>query len=268
MNIYAPFTYLVGWSELGLYYYGSMSRQHRPVANPDIMWKKYFTSSKYVQKIRKKHGEPDIIQIRRVFDCGIKCRMWERKVLQRLNVLQSDKWLNKNVGGTFLYDDEVRSVMREKKLGAKNYMYGKTHSTEAREKISLARSGIDLSEEHKKSISSGLYDFYQTEESEILKERFRENISGENGIHFSGYFLTPWGKFTTIGLAMKSCPVLIARKCIRRWCKKSETKICNNTYKTSGYLQHLSIDKDILLEMTYADLGFGFEEAESKRGQK
>jgi hypothetical protein len=266
MTIYQPFTYLVGWSNLGLYYYGSMSRKRAPIANPDIFWKKYFTSSHYVKELRQEHGEPDIIQIRKVFDCGKKCRIWEQKVLRRMKVLKTDTWLNKNVGGTFYFDDEVKHRMRVAKMGEKNHMYGNTHSAEARKKISDYRTGRKLNEDHKDSISQGLYEYYSSEASIKSKEIFRQNTSGDKAIHFSGYFITPWGKFSTIGEALRTSPVLIAKKSIRRWCKKSHLLVCKNTHGRSGYLKSLPITQEEIIKMTFSDLGFGFEPAESKRG--
>lgn len=267
MSIYQPFTYLVGWSKLGLYYYGSMSRKRGPTANPDVFWKIYFTSSKYVEELRQVHGEPDVIQIRKTFDCGKKCRVWEQKVLRRLNVLSKDNWLNKNVGGTFYFDDGIRRRMKNAKLGEKNHMYGNTHSEEARTKISEYRNGRLLSTTHKKNISRSLSEYYSTEESSILKERFRANISGDKGINFTGYFITPWGKFSTIGEAISSAPFPVSKKSIRRWCKMNHLFVCKNTHGHSAYLQSLPITQETMLTMTFSDLGFGFEEAESQRGK-
>lgn len=56
MNCY---TYLIGWSLMGIYYYGA---QYRNMANPKDLWVKYFTSSKTVKIFRSIYGEPDIIQ--------------------------------------------------------------------------------------------------------------------------------------------------------------------------------------------------------------
>lgn len=104
MNIYqsptagvinVPYTYLIGWSKLDRWYYGS---RYSKKAHPSDLWKVYFTSSKHVAKFRKLFGEPDIVQVRKTFDNALKCYQWETKVLQRLNVTQNPKWLNKNAG--------------------------------------------------------------------------------------------------------------------------------------------------------------------------
>lgn len=93
------YTYLVGWSKFNKYYYGARWAEK---CSPDDLWVTYFTSSKHVKKFRKDHGEPDIIQVRKVFSNIEECRSYENKVLKKLDVLNQDKWLNKNINGNFL----------------------------------------------------------------------------------------------------------------------------------------------------------------------
>ena len=91
-----PYTYLLAWTKHNKYYYGL---QHGSKANPKNLWVTYFTSSPAVKKFRKLYGEPDIIEIRKVFDTPYNAQKWETKVLQRLKVLSSSKWLNENIAG-------------------------------------------------------------------------------------------------------------------------------------------------------------------------
>ncbi len=93
---WAPYTYLVGWSNLNLWYYGSKTGKH---AYPDLFWQNYFTSSQYVNDIRKIVGEPDIIEIRKIFKTNQEALTWEYNVLKKLKAVYSDKWLNRNNGG-------------------------------------------------------------------------------------------------------------------------------------------------------------------------
>lgn len=93
MNIYKPYTYLIGWSKYNKWYYGVKFAKN---CNPQDFWKKYFTSSKKVKQFRKKYGEPDIIQIRKTFKEANSARLWEHKVLRRLKVLCNEKWLNES----------------------------------------------------------------------------------------------------------------------------------------------------------------------------
>jgi len=93
MTIYNPYTYLIGWTHLDKWYYGV---RYAKGCHPSDFWDTYFTSSKYVQDLRESEGEPDVIQIRRVFDCPDKARMWEHKVLKRTNAVYEDRYINKS----------------------------------------------------------------------------------------------------------------------------------------------------------------------------
>ncbi len=86
-----PYTYLIGWSDLNLFYYGVRYARR---CHPDDFWKTYFTSSKVVHETVEGIGDPDIIQIRETFDCPEKARKWEHRILLRMNVVYNDKWLN------------------------------------------------------------------------------------------------------------------------------------------------------------------------------
>jgi len=95
-----PYCYLIGWSLLGKYYYGVKFGKG---SDPDTFWKKYFTSSRIVKQYRLKYGEPDIIQIRKVFsesnydsielaqDAAVK---YEQKVLKRAKLIENENFLN------------------------------------------------------------------------------------------------------------------------------------------------------------------------------
>ena len=87
-----PYTYLIGWTEHKKYYYGVRFAKN---CNPKDLWITYFTSSKYVKEIRQMYGEPDLIQIRKIFENVYSARLWENKVLKRLNVLEKNIWINK-----------------------------------------------------------------------------------------------------------------------------------------------------------------------------
>jgi hypothetical protein len=86
------FTYLIGWKELDLWYYGVRYGKN---VEPKSLWDTYFTSSKHVFKVREEYGEPDIREIRKTFGKNSKkAKVWEEKVLRRLNVCKNRKWLN------------------------------------------------------------------------------------------------------------------------------------------------------------------------------
>lgn len=93
MPIYQPYTYLIGWSNHNIWYYGLRFARG---CQPDDLWKKYFTSSKLVKSYRKKHGEPDVITVRKTFSCRTKAIDWEAKVLRRMKAVNRANWLNRS----------------------------------------------------------------------------------------------------------------------------------------------------------------------------
>jgi len=122
------YTYLIGWSKYNKWYYGvRWANKYLP---KEDLWIKYFTSSKYVKEFYKTHGDPDVIQVRKVFDNFEEAQNWEYKVLKRCNIINEDKWLNKNISGTWDHNDiEIR-----KKISASNT--GKIFSKESKKKMS------------------------------------------------------------------------------------------------------------------------------------
>lgn len=91
MNDRIPYTYLIGWSSHNKFYYGL---RYGIGCDPNELWKTYFTSSKYVKDFREKYGEPDIIQVRKIFDCKEKACLWEHRVLKRIKAKDRDEFLN------------------------------------------------------------------------------------------------------------------------------------------------------------------------------
>lgn len=97
-----PYTYLIGWTHLDTYYYG------RRTANgccPHDLWVDYFTSSSTVHQFVLDYGEPDLIQVRKVYDSDLplehrisQCVRWENKFLERVNAASNPKFLNKSNG--------------------------------------------------------------------------------------------------------------------------------------------------------------------------
>ena len=94
-NDRTPYTYLIGWSGLDKWYYGV---RYAKGCHPTDFWVTYFTSSEVVDEFRKTHGEPDVIEIRKIFDDSRDARRWESRVLKRINVKASDNFLNRTNG--------------------------------------------------------------------------------------------------------------------------------------------------------------------------
>jgi hypothetical protein len=111
-SIYTPYTYLLGWSKLNKWYYGGRWAKesnclYETGCHPDDFWKTYFTSSKPVDDFIIKHGQPDVIQIRKTFNNADDCIEWESKVLKSVKAAQRETFLNGcNVRGFIPYKTE------------------------------------------------------------------------------------------------------------------------------------------------------------------
>lgn len=167
-TIYTPYCYLIGWSKLNKFYYGvRYSKKNNCIyktgCHPKDLWVKYFTSSHYVTELRESFGEPDIIEVRRTFLTAEKAIKWEKKVLSKI-LAKSDRFINKNVAGSVIYDDIVR-----KKIGEASKRRIVADST--RIKMSEAGKGRKRSEETKRKIS-------ETMKAVRLSEEYRHKIAG------------------------------------------------------------------------------------------
>lgn len=165
---YLPYCYLIGWSKLNVWYYGSEYGTRTKISNPYNLWRTYHTSSTNVSNFVQQHGDPDVIQVRKIFTDAQSAIDWEYKVLRRLRVRHRDLWLNVNDGkapiGTPWTDarreqhsarmtgsnnpnsgkstpDHVKHKISQAHLGrhtgARNHMHGRKHSKESRHKMSV-----------------------------------------------------------------------------------------------------------------------------------
>ena len=148
-----PFTYLIGWSEHSIFYYGV--RYSRKNCHPDTLWTTYFTSSKYVKKFRSDWGEPDIIQIRRMFETREQAVSWEYRVLRRLGAAKRKDFLNRTQSQAVSASGYVfdREVVRKRNEKVSKTLMGHTDSLETRQAKSLGRLGMKFSDAHKMNIS-------------------------------------------------------------------------------------------------------------------
>ena len=136
MNIYQPYTYLIGWSKHNKWYYGVRFAKE---CHPSDLWVKYFTSSNKVKSLRKEIGDPDIIQVRKIFDDAKKARLWESKVIRRINATYDNRWLNQTDHNDKFYWEGPRGPFTE----------------EHKRKMSETRKGRKISEEHARKLHEG-----------------------------------------------------------------------------------------------------------------
>lgn len=198
-----PYTYLIGWTSLNLYYYGV---RYSAKCKPEDLFTTYYTSSKRVIKIFKEYGQPDIIEIRKIFKDKESAILWEAKVLQKLKVQTKSYWINRNVAGAFKNKPEdyikigkkISKTRRLRKFTAWNkgltkYTHPslmktslktkgiKVNSEEARKKMRKPKSStINMkkpkSEAHKEKVSQGLREYFKDpnnrrKQSESTKNR-------------------------------------------------------------------------------------------------
>ena len=146
---YIPYTYLIGWSELNLWYYGS---KYGNDANPDTLWKLYFTSSNKVDYMRQKYGEPDVIQIRKTFYDAKSCTAWEYNVLKRLLSKNNQNrciWINQNIGfGEFYKENNVPEYLSFKRH---EYLNNRTEEQKQRDYESRLRGASNEEGRRKQS---------------------------------------------------------------------------------------------------------------------
>lgn len=164
MNIYQPYTYLIGWSYLNKWYYGVRFADYskNDTANPSELWTTYFTSSKHVQSFRQMHGEPDIIEIRKIFSDKESARLWEHKVLRRMCVIDREDFLNKSDAISI---PSQLGIKKPSGHGAKvaNFHRGRQRSDETKKLISIAaRKRTPPSEEKKRKTSESCKRWYET----------------------------------------------------------------------------------------------------------
>lgn len=176
---YIPYTYKIEFKPTGQYYYGVRYAKN---CHPDDLWITYFTSSKIIHNLIDKHGLDEFnVEIRKIFPNNPeKAKLWEHKVLIKLNIPHNPQYLNCSNGVKFYLPEgykhsiETKKKMSvkanlpkntaisienlkkavEKNIGTKrtnnfikqvsgenNYMFGKTHSEQAKEVMSMKKTG-------------------------------------------------------------------------------------------------------------------------------
>lgn len=186
-----PFTYLIGWSKLDLWYYGV---RYAKFCHPETLWTSYFTSCKRVRELRGEHGEPDVVAIRKIFQTAEAAIEWEAKVLQRLKAASSYKWINRNVKGSIYnspeqYKEIGRKGSATKRNGPKRVSWNKGLSKHTDPRVAAyaeRRKGQVFSEDHKQKMRDShknrTYENYgkyvrSEKEISIVRDRMMDHTS-------------------------------------------------------------------------------------------
>lgn len=113
-----PFTYLIGWTHLNIWYYGVRWAKH---CKPTDLWNTYFTSCDKIPYYIENYGPPDFIKIDKIFNTTKRALKYERGYLWRIK--KSGLWnifINENIGGFV-----IQSTEKLQKIGKENSY--KTH---------------------------------------------------------------------------------------------------------------------------------------------
>lgn len=123
-----PFSYYLFHKPTQQHYYGIKFSKG---CSPDVLWTKYFSSSRIVKQLIADYGADSFeYEVRRTFEDAKSALLWEHKVLRRLKAAERDNWINRHNGGT-----KFRSPTH--------------HKPETIEKFRKKLTGIKRSEESK-----------------------------------------------------------------------------------------------------------------------
>jgi site-specific DNA-cytosine methylase len=214
LKVFIPLSLILfGWSWLDIWYYGVRYKQG---CHPYDLWATYFTSSDYVAIQRWLYGEPDVIEVRRTFQTQKEARDWEIKVLRRMKVIKSERWLNKT---------DVKSIAPQ--YGNQNAKNGKG---KRRKKGHLEKgNGFGYSMFNEKSeYTSTISARYYKDGSEILIEQKNKNprkLTPREAARLQGFpedFVIPVSDAQAYKQFGNSVAVPVIRELARRVVKEME----------------------------------------------
>lgn len=160
-NEHIPYYYIIGWTEHDRWYVGC---RYAKKCHPSDLMVTYFTSSpNYVAPFIEQHGLPDVVW---TFPCKTReeAIAGELRIMSEFhNFLPDERWLNKNIGGAILMDEEVISKKAAALKGKTPWNKGRKMTDEQRAELISARArapsklkGERLSCDHKAKISAAL----------------------------------------------------------------------------------------------------------------
>jgi len=137
LNTAKAFTYKVWFPELGLRYIGVKAMNGN-------RWKKYTTSSKYVNRYLA-DGYRAVFTIVEFFETYADAHNKEQEVIRAYTAVQRREYLNANLGGAIYFTPEVRKLMSERGKG-------RVVSAETCAKLSKINKGRVVTDEQRKNI--------------------------------------------------------------------------------------------------------------------
>ena len=201
--------------------------------------KKYDSNKNALYNALKKYGDKIIFEI--IYE---NLSLDEAKTAEyRLRPKQRIGW-NIAVGGGIPPNNKgkIRKDHSEAMKGENNPFYGKTHSEETKLMLS----------EMKKGNKNPFFGKKRPNHSKIMKEK-----SGINYPKFKGYFVTPFGKFSSYKEACDTIGITVSS--LYNYCIVSNDKVISaKSYGQSKFIRN-HLDKEQAIGKTYKEIGFGFE---------
>jgi hypothetical protein len=159
---------------------------------------------------------------------------------------------------------KITGVSEETRKRQSLSQLGKTIPEDTRRRISETSKGRVKTETHRKNLSESLRGYKKSEDhimkiaesrtghrwTDDQKSRLKEirPVDGENNPSFGGWYITPWGIFSTPRSASESAPFTITENALRKYCKyRNSVTITNNHPIKREYVGK-----------TPCELGFGF----------
>jgi len=91
------YVYFIKWESTNKMYIGSKSSED---ANPNTFFINYFTSSNVVKEYIKENGNPSVIKILKTFSSGLDARLYEHRILHKVNAKDNINFLNMTNGSS------------------------------------------------------------------------------------------------------------------------------------------------------------------------
>ena len=215
----------------GKYYIGKHSQKNDEFDG-------YLGSGRNIRRAVEKYGKENFVrETIAEFDTEEECFLAEIEVIGDL-WYKDPMCYNENSGGLgqgkgFKHTQNTIDKIVETHMGSKR-------TEETRKKMSKAQSGE----------GNGFYNHNHTDKARRLIGEASKTRVGEKNSMFKGYYVTPWGKFSTLKEAVTDN---VSSSSIRQWCKHSHKTVNNIAISRSKYLTKDDYGK------TFKELGFCFE---------